>query len=110
MARISRLLAIVGILATLAAASIIQQPIVGSKAVHYNDDQKPYQTFDLPGHPNHSIRIKEQTDDLCDAGSKQYTGWFDVGGKHLFFCKLSLRGNKTSITDDVLYRVYREFE
>ncbi|KAF2249308.1 alpha/beta-hydrolase [Trematosphaeria pertusa] len=34
----------------------------------------------------HSIRIKEQQNDtLCDARSKQYTGWLDVGSKHLFF-------------------------
>ncbi|KAI1077701.1 Alpha/Beta hydrolase protein [Whalleya microplaca] len=44
-----------------------------------------YQSFNLPEHPDHAIRIKEQTDDLCDAGSKQYTGWLDTGGKHLFF-------------------------
>jgi cathepsin A (carboxypeptidase C) len=35
---------------------------------------------------HHSIRIKQQqNDDLCNAHSKQYTGWLDVGSKHLFF-------------------------
>lgn len=35
----------------------------------------------------YSVRIKEQDDSLCDAGSRQYTGWVDVHGKHLFFCE-----------------------
>lgn len=36
--------------------------------------------------PEHSIRIKQQQNDtLCDARSKQFTGWLDVGSKHLFF-------------------------
>ncbi|PVI03174.1 alpha/beta-hydrolase [Periconia macrospinosa] len=35
---------------------------------------------------DHSIRIKQvQNDTLCNAHSAQYTGWLDVGGKHLFF-------------------------
>jgi cathepsin A (carboxypeptidase C) len=35
---------------------------------------------------DHSIRIRhQQNDTLCDARSKQYTGWLDVSGKHLFF-------------------------
>ncbi|KAH5700425.1 carboxypeptidase [Parastagonospora nodorum] len=34
----------------------------------------------------HSIRIRQQQNDtLCDARSKQYTGWLDVGNKHIFF-------------------------
>jgi cathepsin A (carboxypeptidase C) len=36
-------------------------------------------------HPSYSIRIKEQNDTTCEAHSKQYTGWLDVGPKHLFF-------------------------
>jgi len=36
--------------------------------------------------PDHSIRIRQQQNStLCDAHSKQYTGWLDVGSKHLFF-------------------------
>ncbi|KAF2261355.1 alpha/beta-hydrolase [Lojkania enalia] len=35
---------------------------------------------------HHSIRIKQQQNDtLCDAHSLQYTGWLDVGSKHIFF-------------------------
>jgi cathepsin A (carboxypeptidase C) len=34
---------------------------------------------------DHSLRIKEQNDTLCDARTKQYTGWLDVGNKHFFF-------------------------
>lgn len=43
--------------------------------------------FQHPGFPSHSIRIQEQNNDVCDAGSKQYTGWLDFNGKHIFFCK-----------------------
>ena len=36
--------------------------------------------------PDHSIRIRQQQNStLCDAHSRQYTGWLDVGSKHLFF-------------------------
>ncbi|KAF7594750.1 hypothetical protein BBP40_008457 [Aspergillus hancockii] len=35
--------------------------------------------------PDHSIRIRQQNDSICEAGSAQYTGWLDVGHKHLFF-------------------------
>ncbi|GFF82334.1 carboxypeptidase Y [Aspergillus lentulus] len=35
--------------------------------------------------PDHSIRIKQQDESICAAGSPQYTGWLDVGHKHLFF-------------------------
>lgn len=35
--------------------------------------------------PDHSIRIKRQNSTLCDTPVDQYTGWLDVGPKHLFF-------------------------
>ncbi|PYH93372.1 alpha/beta-hydrolase [Aspergillus ellipticus CBS 707.79] len=35
--------------------------------------------------PEYSVRIREQNDSICNAGSVQYTGWLDVGPKHLFF-------------------------
>ncbi|CAG8269428.1 unnamed protein product [Penicillium nalgiovense] len=33
----------------------------------------------------HSIRIRQQDESICAAGSVQYTGWLDIGPKHLFF-------------------------
>ncbi|KAJ5275762.1 hypothetical protein N7524_001915 [Penicillium chrysogenum] len=33
----------------------------------------------------HSIRIRQQDESICAAGSAQYTGWLDIGPKHLFF-------------------------
>ncbi|KAF1919988.1 Alpha/Beta hydrolase protein [Ampelomyces quisqualis] len=45
-----------------------------------------FQTYQSQYSEEHSIRIRhQQNDTLCDARSKQYTGWLDVGGKHLFF-------------------------
>jgi cathepsin A (carboxypeptidase C) len=45
-----------------------------------------FQTYQSRYSEHHSIRIKQQQNDtLCDAHSKQYTGWLDVGSKHLFF-------------------------
>ena len=35
--------------------------------------------------PEHSIRIREQNESICEAGSAQYTGWLDVGPIHLLF-------------------------
>ncbi|KAF2733640.1 carboxypeptidase Y precursor [Polyplosphaeria fusca] len=45
-----------------------------------------FQVYQSKHSSDHSIRIKQQQNDtLCNAHSKQYTGWLDVGGKHVFF-------------------------
>ncbi|OJJ39353.1 hypothetical protein ASPWEDRAFT_37124 [Aspergillus wentii DTO 134E9] len=44
-----------------------------------------FQTYRHSDFPSYSVRIKEQSDEVCDAGSNQYTGWFDFNGKHMFF-------------------------
>jgi cathepsin A (carboxypeptidase C) len=45
-----------------------------------------FQIYQSQYSEHHSIRIKQQQNDtLCNAHSKQYTGWLDVGSKHLFF-------------------------
>jgi cathepsin A (carboxypeptidase C) len=45
-----------------------------------------FQVYQSQFSEEHSIRIKQQQNDtLCVAHSKQYTGWLDVGSKHLFF-------------------------
>lgn len=45
-----------------------------------------FQVYQSQFSEHHSIRIKQQqNDNLCNAHSKQYTGWLDVGSKHLFF-------------------------
>ncbi|KAK7227605.1 hypothetical protein V2G26_015608 [Clonostachys chloroleuca] len=73
-------LAVVVLLAGIASAASIgsQQVLLGPKRVEY-------MRVSDPAYPDHSIRIQQQHDDLCDAGSKQYTGWLDTGGKHFFF-------------------------
>ncbi|KAJ5104368.1 alpha/beta-hydrolase [Penicillium alfredii] len=35
--------------------------------------------------PDHSVRIRRQDESICAAGSPQYTGWLDIGSRHLFF-------------------------
>ncbi|KAJ5610852.1 carboxypeptidase Y [Penicillium lagena] len=35
--------------------------------------------------PDHAIRIRQQDESICAAGSAQYTGWLDIGPHHLFF-------------------------
>ncbi|KAM5445297.1 putative carboxypeptidase C [Microsporum audouinii] len=44
-----------------------------------------FQVFTSKHSPRHSIRIKRQDSSICDAHSAQYTGWLDLGPKHLFF-------------------------
>ncbi|KAF1350543.1 carboxypeptidase Y precursor [Lizonia empirigonia] len=45
-----------------------------------------FQIYQSQFSEHHSIRIKQQQNNtLCDARSKQYTGWLDVGSKHIFF-------------------------
>ncbi len=63
-----------------AAAHISQIPFQNTP------ETEGFQTFQSQFSEHHSIRVKEQQNDtLCNAQSKQYTGWLDVGAKHIFF-------------------------
>lgn len=44
-----------------------------------------FQVFTSKHSREHSVRIRRQNDSICDAHSAQYTGWLDIGPKHLFF-------------------------
>ncbi|KAL4778823.1 Alpha/Beta hydrolase protein [Aspergillus varians] len=50
-----------------------------------HDEPASFSTFQSPYSTDHSIRIQSQNESICDAGSAQYTGWLDIGPKHLFF-------------------------
>ncbi|KZM27135.1 Carboxypeptidase C [Ascochyta rabiei] len=63
-----------------AAAELSQVPFQNTPEV------EGFQVYQSQFSEHHSIRIKQQQNDtLCDARSKQYTGWLDVGSKHIFF-------------------------
>lgn len=64
-----------------AVASAALQTPLGSTSIENGD----FQVYRSSSSPHHAIRIKQQHDSLCDAHSAQYTGWLDVGAKHLFF-------------------------
>ncbi|OLN96609.1 Carboxypeptidase Y-like protein [Colletotrichum chlorophyti] len=71
---------------SLAVSGLALLTGLASAATTRKDVKTPeFRTFSVPEHPHHKIRIKEQSDELCDAGSRQWTGWLDTGGKHLFF-------------------------
>lgn len=74
-------LSIASLLALGAAASEFSQ-------VPFQDtpEVEGFQIYQSQYSEHHSVRIKQQQNDkLCDARSKQYTGWIDVSSKHLFF-------------------------
>ncbi|TVY43021.1 Carboxypeptidase Y-like protein [Lachnellula subtilissima] len=48
-------------------------------------DEAPFTVHQSNVSPAHSIRIKRQNASLCNTPVDQYTGWLDVGAKHLFF-------------------------
>lgn len=62
------------------SATPIEQKLLG-------DDSNEWQSFGLKHYPGYSMRIREQSSSLCDTESKQYTGWLEAKGKHLFFCE-----------------------
>jgi cathepsin A (carboxypeptidase C) len=65
---------------TGAAAAISQVPFQDVP------EAEGFHTYRSQFSEHHSIRIKQQQNaSLCDAHSKQYTGWLDVGAKHIFF-------------------------
>lgn len=80
----------------LLSAPLLLQVVFGSsqQPLTLLDDDHWY--FARGGLEGYSLRIKEHTQAgaegalLCDAGSKQYTGWLDVSEERsLFFCKES---------------------
>ncbi|KAJ5796446.1 carboxypeptidase Y [Penicillium psychrosexuale] len=44
-----------------------------------------FTTFRSSNSPAHSVRIRQQDQSICATDSAQYTGWLDIGPKHLFF-------------------------
>lgn len=44
-----------------------------------------YDHFQSPYSPTHSVQMRRQNESICDAGAAQYTGWLNIGPKHLFF-------------------------
>ncbi|KAF1993184.1 carboxypeptidase Y precursor [Amniculicola lignicola CBS 123094] len=62
-------------------------PVISSQIpFQETPEAEAFQVYQSQYSEHHSIRIKQQQNDkLCDAHSKQYTGWLDVGNKHLFF-------------------------
>ncbi|KAF2844563.1 alpha/beta-hydrolase [Plenodomus tracheiphilus IPT5] len=85
-------LSIASLLTTLALASSLSQvPFQETPEV------EAFQTYHSQFSPDHSIRIKQQQNStLCDARSKQYTGWLDVGPKHIFFWYFESQSNPTA--------------
>lgn len=57
---------------------LIQDPLTPS----FSDDFLVYQSHVSP---DHSLRVKRQNVTLCNTTVEQFTGWLDVGPKHLFF-------------------------
>ncbi|KAI4669144.1 uncharacterized protein J4E79_001187 [Alternaria viburni] len=72
---------ITSLLAATATASLFSQIPFQEKP-----EVEGFQVYQSPFSEHHSIRIKhQQSDTICDARSKQYTGWLDIGSKHIFF-------------------------
>ncbi|KGO76721.1 Peptidase S10, serine carboxypeptidase [Penicillium italicum] len=66
-------------LATLVGVGYASQTVLRPEPSESN-----FTTFRSPNSP-HSVRIRQQNDSICAAGSAQYTGWLDIGPRHLFF-------------------------
>lgn len=77
----------ISIATTLVSLFAVRLSALSDGQFPLNIDYDSFQTYRHDEFPSHSIRIKEQNDNICDAGSKQYTGWLDFDGKHMFFCK-----------------------
>lgn len=73
--------------------------LTAAVATQADIENPEFMTFSVPEHPNHAIRIKEQSDEICAAGSRQWTGWLDTGGKHLFFCEPFILHAHETLTD-----------
>ncbi|TVY78363.1 Carboxypeptidase Y-like protein, partial [Lachnellula suecica] len=68
--------------------SAFLSPVLASTTQIPLTEDQPISTFSVYQSnvsPDHSIRIKRQNATLCNTPVDQYTGWLDVGHKHLFF-------------------------
>jgi cathepsin A (carboxypeptidase C) len=69
--------------------AVVQLTSAGTSAtqVPLREDESvtEFAIFQSDVSPDHSIRVKRQNSTLCDTPVDQYTGWLDVGHKHLFF-------------------------
>lgn len=79
--RFSLLLPVVGSTLAVAVAPPHQIPLSDTSF----SGAAEFTTYQSDVSPHHSIRIKRQNATLCDTPVDQYTGWLDVGHKHLFF-------------------------
>jgi cathepsin A (carboxypeptidase C) len=56
-----------------------QKPLIEDQPI------SDFQVYQSNVSSDHSIRLKRQNATLCNTPVDQYTGWLDVGHKHLFF-------------------------
>jgi cathepsin A (carboxypeptidase C) len=65
----------------------LQFPVVsgGAAQSHFSASSSDFVIHQSELSLDHSIRIKKQNATLCNTTVAQYTGWLDVGAKHLFF-------------------------
>jgi hypothetical protein len=73
-------------LAVFAATSQLA-PVVAKPIFEHEANQKPLLQAAAE---SDKYTIRAQSDEICDAGSRQWTGWIRISDeKRLFFCKLS---------------------
>lgn len=88
---------LVGTAAPLSALQIPlgEEDLTGHSAHHA--EATGHVTYRHPHSSTHAIRIKKQTNTtLCDAHTTQYTGWLDIGSRHLFFWYAQSRSSPSS--------------
>ncbi|KAF8510936.1 serine carboxypeptidase [Hysterangium stoloniferum] len=103
------------LLAASLAVSASQSPLIdgyGAKSSMYNAglmspiedittlSDSEFTTLVHPVYPSHSIRIKRGGGSFCDNTVNSYTGYIDVGARHLFFSFFESRNDPE--TDDVI--------
>ncbi|KAJ5096593.1 carboxypeptidase Y [Penicillium angulare] len=76
-------------------ASLVSLGLAATQHVLRPESTDGFQVFQSK-HSDHSIRIRQQDESLCAAGSAQYTGWLDIGPKHLFFWYFESQNDPTN--------------
>ncbi|KUJ12149.1 serine carboxypeptidase [Mollisia scopiformis] len=83
------------IITSILASKVSQAPLLHDHDPSVSD----FTTYQSEVSSSHSIRVKRQNATLCDTPVDQYTGWLDVGAKHLFFWYFKAE-NAASDNDD----------
>ena len=92
--------ALLALALTWTSLASLQHPLEAEAGLLAEDG---FHTYRSSHSSSHSLRIQQQNSTLCATDVTQYTGWLDVGSKHLFFWYFDAQAPQESSTPLTLW-------